>query len=341
LDAVQNAQRLGACGPSAWPEYLFMNSSPHLPIAAAAILRWDRDVNVAFQCLRAPWTNAGTRFCVLVLGLFVPSICPAQKIGQVECSRPGDYIYLYTSMTTLDVRGTLQCGQQVEIIGRYDDFFAVRTAKGDTGYVPLDSLVLLKTDPAAKLTLPPTKEPAREKIYYDQPSKPADAPSNPPPSAHPFVLLDSTPVRLKLGKSISSADAQVGDEVSLEVSEDVVVDGLLVVAKGASAIGVINEAEPKKLLGRGGKLGVLLRSVRLADDEQVVLRSGGDGKGSSSTAGMMIPVVRGKDITFPQGTDFLAYVNGDTRLKRENFHAAPALSDDPPIGTVTNIPHRP
>jgi hypothetical protein len=282
------------------------------------------------------WT---ARVLALLACLFAPGFCNAQDLGQVECARSGDYVYLYSSMITLDIRGTLQCGQQVEITGRYDLYFGVRTAKGETGYVPQDSLLLLKTTPGAKPTLPATKEPAREKIHYDQPSSPADAPSK-APDPKTLLLLDSTAVRMKLGKTISSADARVDDEVSFEVSEDVIVDGLLVIPKGAVAVGVVNEAEPKKALGRGGKLSVLIRSVRLADNEQAILRSGGEGKGSSSTAGMVIPVMRGKDITFPRGMDFIGYVNGNIRLKRENFHAAPETPDAPPSGSVSNNPHR-
>ena len=275
------------------------------------------------------------RLHALIFCLLAPAFCKAQDVGQVECARSGDYVYLYSSMITLDIRATLQCGQQVEITGRYDTYFGVRTAKGETGYVPLDSLLLLKTTPGAKPTLPPVKEPAREKIHYDQPSSSAEAAPKSSASKQFLSLLDSTPIRMKLGKTISSADAHVGDDVSLEVSEDVVVDGFLVIPKGASALGVVNEAEPKKALGRGGKLSVLIRSVRLADNEQAVLRSGGEGKGTNS----VIPVMRGKDISFPKGMDFIGYVNGDTRLKRENFHAAPETPDAPPSGKVANLPH--
>ena len=284
-------------------------------------------------------SNWPLRLLALLLCLIAPAICRAQGVGQVECARPGDFVYLYSSMTTLDVRATLQCGQQVEVTGRYDQYFGVRTADGQTGYVPIDFLLLVKTAPGAKPVLAPTKEIQREKIAYDPPAKKQEAPSNTPASAQFLVLLDSTPVRMKLGRTLSSADAQVGDEVDLEVSEDVLVDGFLVIAKGANAIGVINEAEPKKALGRGGKLGVLVRSVRLANNQEAVLRSGGEAKGSSSTAGMVIPVMHGKDITFPKGTEITAYVNGDTRLKRENFHVAPEVPDAPPSGKVTNLPH--
>lgn len=317
-----------------------MNSAIPSSIARMRLLRWDRGVNSPIQCLLLPCMKCNTRLLAIVFCLLAPAICRGQKIGKVECARPGDYVYLYSSMTTLDVRATLQCGQQVEITGRYDNYFAVRTAKGETGYVPLDFLSLLKTAPGATLALPPTEQPTREKTAYDAPTTPAVPRSNAPGSFQNLILLDSTPVRMKLGKTISSADAQVGDEVNFDVSEDVVVDGLLVIPKGATALGVINEAEPKKALGRGGKLGVLIKSVRLADNEHVVLRSGDGRKGASSTAGVVIPMMHAKDIAFPKGMDFIGYVNGDTRLKRENFHPSTETSPAAAAAPVSNPPPR-
>ncbi|MGC0773150.1 MAG: hypothetical protein WB543_09460 [Candidatus Acidiferrum sp.] len=279
------------------------------------------------------------RIIAPLLCLLAPAMSSAQELGQVACARPGDYVYLYSSMITLDVRATLQCGQQVVITGRYDDYFGVRTAKGEIGYVPLDSLLLLKTTPGAKLSLAPTKAPEREKTPYDEPFKPSEVPPNARGSDAFLVLRDSTPVTMKLDKPITSATAHVGDEVSFEVSEAVIIDGFLVIPKGAAALGVINEAEPKKALGRGGKLGLLIRSVRLADDEQAVLRSGDAGKGSSSAAGMVIPVMRGKDITFPKGMAFVGYVNGDTRLKRENFQASKSATGAASATQASSTPH--
>src|SRR5580704_185815 len=172
-----------------------MNRTTGRTIAIDTSLRWDRDVKSPIYPLLRPtlWT---ARVFVLLSGLLGPAFCKAQDLGQVECARPGDYVYLYSSMITLDIRGTLQCGQQVEITGRYDLYFGVRTAKGETGYVPQDSLLLLKTTPGAKPALPPPPEPAREKIHYDRPSSAADAPSKGPDSAKTLLLLDSTPIRM-------------------------------------------------------------------------------------------------------------------------------------------------
>src|SRR5258708_35241173 len=89
-------------------------------------------------------------FLSLVLCFLLPAICNAQNLGQVECPRQDGYVYLYSSMLTLDVRATLQCGEQVEITGRLDAFYGVRTNKGVAGFVPLDAIVLLKAPPGAK-----------------------------------------------------------------------------------------------------------------------------------------------------------------------------------------------
>jgi len=276
---------------------------------------------------------------LLLICLILPAASKAQSVGQVTCFRPGDFVYLYSSLATLNVQSTLQCGQQVEVLGRYDNYYGVRTADGQVGYIALDYLLLVKTAPGTKPVLAPVKEVPREKVAYDPPSKTSGTASSKIDVAQNLILPDSTPIRLKLSKALSSADAKVGDDVELSVSEDVVVDGLLIIPAGAIAAGVVNEAEPKKALGRGGKLGILVRSVHLANDQEIVLRSGGDARGASSSAGMVIPVMHGKDVTFPKGADFVAYVNGDTRLKRDNFHAAPELNDALPSGTVINIPH--
>src|SRR5437016_8125767 len=94
--------------------------------------------------------KSSLKYFAVFLGIFCPGISRAQSVGQVECPRGGGYVYLYSSMITLDVRTTLQCGEQVQITGRYDYYFGVRTAKGDIGYVPVDSLLLLKDKPGTK-----------------------------------------------------------------------------------------------------------------------------------------------------------------------------------------------
>ena len=122
--------------------------------------------------------------------LLFPAFARAQSAGQVECPRSGDYVYLYSSMITMDVRTTLQCGEQVQITGRYDLYFGVRTAKGEIGYVPVESLLLLKDKPGAKAPQPKIVQPSRERTPYDAPAVPTEAAPPAPSSLSEITLAD-------------------------------------------------------------------------------------------------------------------------------------------------------
>src|SRR5437016_361922 len=278
--------------------------------------------------------KSSAKYIVAVLALFLPVIARAQSAGIVECPRSGDYVYLYSSMITLDVRITLQCGEQLQITGRYDRYFGVRTAKGEIGYVPVESLLLLKDKPGTKAPQVRTVQPTRERTPYDAPAKPTEAAPSVSPSPSEFALRNGTPIHLKLGKTISSATAHVGDVVDLRVAEEVIVDGLAVITQGAAATGLVKEVEPRRRLGHGGKLAFSIDSVRLKDDEKAAVRSFQESSGTNNSAGVILPLASGKDVVFTQGTEFTAYVDGDMHLKKAAFEAekdssraAPAPSD--------------
>ena len=88
------------------------------------------------------------------------------------------------------------------------------------------------------------------------------------------ALQDGTPVKLQLTRALSSADAKAGQEISFEVVDDLDVDGVTVLHRGSSAVGVVTEASrQRKVMGRAGKLNFTITSVQLADDEKVALRT--------------------------------------------------------------------
>lgn len=155
----------------------------------------------------------------------------------------------------------------------------------------------------------------------------------------PHTLLDGTPVRLRLSETISSADAKVGQEIPFETLEEVKVDDVVVLPKGATAIGTVTEASAKKSMGRGGKLNIAISYARLADQEKVALRAVKDSKGGGhvgamtgamvATAIVFFPAaplflfIHGKDISIPQGTEITAFVEGDMHLDMAKFAPAP------------------
>src|SRR5258708_26444415 len=88
-----------------------------------------------------------------------------------------------------------------------------------------------------------------------------------------FVLQDGTAVTLRLGRTLSSADARAGDRVDFEVVEEVSVNRIVVIPKDSLASGTVITAHKKRRMGRAGKLDVSIDSVQLADVEIATLRA--------------------------------------------------------------------
>lgn len=148
--------------------------------------------------------------------------------------------------------------------------------------------------------------------------------------AEDLMLHDGTPVRLRLNRTLSSADARTGDTIDFEVLDDVKVGDVVVIKRNAVALGAITQAKPKGRMGHAGKLDVMIDYVRTATDDKVALRGIREGQGGGRTGAMTGAIVatsliawpvapiflfmKGKDITIPKGTEITAYVNGEIKL---------------------------
>jgi len=166
-------------------------------------------------------------------------------------------------------------------------------------------------------------------------------PQQPPPTStsNKFALDDGTPVRLRLNRNVSSADAKTGDNIDFEVLEEVKVGEVIVIPKGSIALGTVTDAEHKKRMARGGKLDIEIDYVKLADGEKATLRAVKETKGGGHTGAMTGGMVatalivwpaapfflfmHGKDVTIPKGTEITAYVNGVMPLDPAKFAPTP------------------
>jgi len=183
-------------------------------------------------------------------------------------------------------------------------------------------------------------------------SQPANARANGPSKG--FVLEDGTAVTLRLGRSLSSADAHAGDRVDFEVAEEISVNRIVVIPKDSPASGTVITAQKKRRMGRAGKLDVTIDSVQLVDGEKATLRAVKESQGGSHTgimAGGMVatslivwpaaPVfllMHGKDVTIPKGTEVTAYISGDVKLDPAKFQPAPLVPSVPPVPTTQQVP---
>jgi hypothetical protein len=191
--------------------------------------------------------------------------------------------------------------------------------------------------------------PTQEKKDQQPAQKPETLPLKQPLA---FGLEDATPVKLRINRNISSADAQVNETVDFEVLEEVKVHDVIVIPRGGTAWGTVTEAQPKRRMGRAGKLNINIDNVRLTSGEKVALRAIKDVKGGGhqgaitgaivATSIVFFPaaplflLVHGKDITIPKGTEITAYINGDIPLDSAKFR--PQAAAQPAVDLTSSQP---
>lgn len=169
------------------------------------------------------------------------------------------------------------------------------------------------------------------------------------------TLEDGTPVTLRILQTVSSADARVNDRVEFEVVDEVRVADTLIIPKDAIAWGSVTEAEHKRRLGRGGKLEIVMNSVKLADGETAPLRATKEAQGGGHqgvmTAGIIAtglifwPVapaflfIHGKDITISKGTEVPTFISGNFALDMAKFRAPAPMqaASETQAGTSSDV----
>ena len=153
---------------------------------------------------------------------------------------------------------------------------------------------------------------------------------------------DGTALRLSLTQDLSSATNAVDDPVHFEVLEDVKIAGVVAFPMGSTAVGHIVEVEPRRRMGRAGKLNFTVDHVKAPDGSNLRLRASSTRKGEDKTGTVIIGsvvlsplflIMRGKDITIPKGTEITAYIDGD----REFALGTPSAPPVEPAATHASV----
>lgn len=145
------------------------------------------------------------------------------------------------------------------------------------------------------------------------------------------VLNEGTPVRMRINRTVSSADAQVGDNVDFTTLDDIKAGDTIIIPQGSIAIATVTEAKAKGHMGKGGKLGMNIDYVRLPNGDKIRLRGVQGVKGGGHTGAMTGAMVataivfwpaaplflfmHGKDITIPEGHEVTVYTNSNYELR--------------------------
>jgi hypothetical protein len=181
-------------------------------------------------------------------------------------------------------------------------------------------------------------------VPFSDAQQPAPQPPATSSASNQLVLDKGTPVKLRLKRDISSADAQEGDTIDFEVVEEVKVGDVVVIPKGSPAVGTVTDVQAARRMGRGGKLDIQIDSVALADGEKATLwavkERSGEGNGEenrpivarSLVFGPVAPLILltpGEDTMIPRDTEITGYVVTAMQLDPVKFVSHAALPSNP------------
>lgn len=128
-------------------------------------------------------------------------------------------------------------------------------------------------------------------------------------------IPDGTIVPVKIMEDLNSGKIHQNDPVHGEIAEDVIIGGVVTIAKGASVIGHVTQSEPKGRWGHSGVLAYTLDYAKAVDGSNIRLRGSSSQGGKDSKGALMLGLsgafVHGKNVDVPKGTLLSTYVDGD------------------------------
>jgi hypothetical protein len=145
-----------------------------------------------------------------------------------------------------------------------------------------------------------------------------------------IVIPDGTEVIVQLKYVLSGQDSKVGDIIDLVVAQDVLIDGVKVIAQGASATARITVAKKAGYWGKKGQLEWTMQDIQTVEGKiPARFTKKTDGKSNSGTVavgavvttvllgpiGLLWGLKKGKAAEIPAGTKFSVFTDNEAKIK--------------------------
>lgn len=133
-----------------------------------------------------------------------------------------------------------------------------------------------------------------------------------------FELAQGTPLKAKLLQTIKGGDVEIGQEISFELAEPVIVGDIVYLHKGLKILGFVTDARSSGILGRKGKLAFTINYLYLANGKVIQLRGTqnknlkGSGVTVAAASVLLTPfalLIPGRGAKYEEGTIFDVYTD--------------------------------
>jgi hypothetical protein len=161
------------------------------------------------------------------------------------------------------------------------------------------------------------------------------------PKDHVYIPKD-TVLNVELTQEITSKTAHVGDVVPLKLSDNVIINDIIVIPAGTSINAKVTKATSSGMFGRAGKLEFTIDSVKSLNGVNIPLKyttikEAGSDDGAVAVVAVVSIIggmfMKGKNVNFPTGSKFAAKVTADTDLNVTFNELADTMSLSKPHGT--------
>lgn len=131
------------------------------------------------------------------------------------------------------------------------------------------------------------------------------------PDIESVEIAKDTLVKIKLTTALDTRTTRPGDTVMFQASEDIYVNGLLIVAKGAAGSGKVTKVERAQNFGRDAKLEIDFEYIKAIDGSTIVTFLGEKAKEETKTLAKLAGATMvGLAVLGPVGLVGGAFVNG-------------------------------
>ena len=161
----------------------------------------------------------------------------------------------------------------------------------------------------------------------DPPKNPRGLYSHELSSARALTLPDGTALQVFLLDPLYSKKVQkegLGEAIQFEVADDIVVDGVTVVSRGALATAHISEVQKSKLAGRHAEMDFVFDAVTAVDGQSIPIKAEDEkakgGRHSETTHNLMISpafgwMAKGSEAFIRAGTGYEVEVSGQHTIQ--------------------------
>jgi serine/threonine protein kinase len=250
-----------------------------------------------------------------VIQMVEAKVSSNQIIAQIRASKATHFV-----MTPSEVIRLSKAGVQDNVIETMRDPKRAPSPPAASTAAPATPKSTPKQEPApqqpAVVAQPQVPLPAPVSPPPVTPAKPPTPPSQPtssqPGKTSPITakIPDGTGFKITLADDIPE-NADKDQPLRFLVSEDVLVDGSVVIAKGASVTGAIADPGKKKFLVVGGKMTLKVTTVEGVDGHKLNVRALPNRRPEGAFRDVDTGKPKPKGVAATVGTEYYAYIDGD------------------------------